>query len=107
MKNWNNTCYICPIDRYSCLQWREGSGDVPTEAATEFLGTIAITPASATATVIAGNSTATTAAGVVLTYSLGGSYTAGDASITWLMAAGAGGICDGTRGLASGKGGCI
>ncbi len=84
-----------------------GSGDVPTEAATEFLGTIAITPASATATVIAGNSTATTAAGVVLTYSLGGSYTAGDASITWLMAAGAGGICDGTRGLASGKGGCI
>ena len=83
-----------------------GSGDVPTEAATEFLTTIAITPATASTTVIAGNSTATTSAGVVLTYSLAGSYAPGAANISWVMAPGVGGICDDVRGLAAGKGGC-
>ncbi len=83
-----------------------GSGDVPIELPTEFLATIGITPTNASATVIAGNSTATTAAGVILTYSLTGSYTVGQANIVWVMNPVAGGLCDATRGLAPGKGGC-
>lgn len=79
------------------------SGDVPNEVATQFLPTIAITPVDQANITIAGNSTATTSAGVVLTYSLAGSYTPGNANINWLMG---GTVCDGVRGLATGKGGC-
>ncbi len=74
-------------------------GNVPTVADTEFLNSLAISNAG----VITANSTATTSAGVALTFDITPSYTAGDASITWTEA---GTICDETRGVATGKGDC-
>ncbi len=78
-------------------------GNVPTAAATEFLTTIAITAGNANTITVGGNTTASTAAGVVLPYVLTGTYALGDASIAWVMS---GGVCEAVRGLPSGKGGC-
>ena len=77
-------------------------GNVPTAAATEFLPSIAITAGNANTINIAGNTQATTAAGVVLTYILTGTYAAGDAAIAWVMT---GTVCEAVRGLPAGKGG--
>ena len=76
------------------------NGDVPTVADTEFLDTLAI---DATSAALSGNSMATTAAGVDLTFILTPTYAASDASIVWTMT---GTICEPVRGLPNGKGGC-
>ena len=75
-------------------------GDVPTVADTEFLDTLAI---DGTTAVLSGNTMATTAAGVDLTFVLTPTYAAEDASIVWKMD---GDICDDVRGIPSGRGGC-
>ena len=79
-------------------------GNVPTVADTEFLNSLVLTAGAATTISLTGNSTATTAVGVPLTFTLTGTYSAGDASIGWSMGVTA--ICDDVRGLPSGKGGC-
>jgi prepilin-type N-terminal cleavage/methylation domain-containing protein len=74
-------------------------GNVPTASDTQFLNALAISNLG----VITANSTATTAASVVLTISLTPSYAFQDASITWTEA---GTICDNIRGIPSAKGDC-
>ena len=85
----------------ACNTPAASNGDVPTVADTEFLVTLAI---NANTAALTANSTATTAAGVVLGLVLTPTYTAEDASITWIMT---GAICEPVRGLPVGKGGCI
>ena len=80
------------------------SGNVPTVADTQFLTGLAIAAVAAGATITA-TSSATDSAGVPLTVILASSYTAGNAQITWAMAAAAT-LCDDVRGLPSGKGDC-
>ena len=80
-------------------------GNVPAVNDTEFVQGLAIAPAAATV-VISGTSTANTSAGVDLTFSLAATYVQGEAEVTWIMAAGAGGICDAVRGIGPGRAGC-
>jgi len=82
----------------------DADGNVPTVADTEFLDTLALAVVDANSVTLGGNSFATLSDGTPLTFTLTGSYTAGNASITWDM--GASTICDDTRGLPAGKGGC-
>jgi prepilin-type N-terminal cleavage/methylation domain-containing protein len=84
----------------ACNTPAASNGDVPTVADTEFLDTLAIDGTSAA---LSGNTFATTAAGVDLTFVLTPTYAAEAASIVWIMT---GTVCEAVRGLPSGKGGC-
>ena len=78
-------------------------GNVPAISPSEFITGLAIGGLAANAVVLSGTSTATTTAGVPLAFTLTGSYTAGNAAITWVMGSA---ICEAVRGLPSGKGAC-
>ena len=79
-------------------------GNVPAVSPSEFITGLAIGGLAANAVTLTGTSTATTTAGVPLAFVLSGSYTAGNAAITWSMNATA--ICEAVRGLPPGRGGC-
>ena len=83
------------------------SNGVPAISATSTgANVLGLTLAPTTGT-LAGTSKATTAAGAALTFSYAPTTpAAGDASMNWVMATGAGTICDVTRGLKGGVGGC-
>jgi len=78
-------------------------GNVPNISPSEFITGLAIGGLAANTVQISGDSTASTTAGVVLGFTLDGSYVAGNASILWVMGSA---ICEPVRGLAPGKGAC-
>jgi len=82
----------------------DADGNIPAVADAEFLDSLALAVVDAENVTLAGNSFATLPDGTILTFTLAGSYTAGEASITWDM--GASTICDEIRGLPAGKGSC-
>ena len=81
----------------------QGSNGVPTVASAG-ANVVGLSLTAATGT-LAGTSKATDAAGTALTFSYAPTTPAvGDASMNWVMATGAGTICNATRGLKSGSG---
>ncbi|MGZ4995605.1 MAG: pilin [Methylobacter sp.] len=94
---------VCYNDLLTFTGCDSGTNGVPTGQITKNNVTVAPT---ATAGVITGTSGATdgTAANTNLTYTLTPTYTTGNANITWAVTAGT--ICNATRGLKPGQGGC-
>jgi prepilin-type N-terminal cleavage/methylation domain-containing protein len=90
---------ICAQDTGALTACAPGSNGVPTIQASPNLAALAITGTG----VMTGNSAATTAAGAVLTFTLTPSVVAGSGAMPFVMT---GTICDGTRGLKPGAGGC-
>jgi len=76
-----------------------GSNGVPAAADTANATNVAVSAAG----VITGNSSATSTAPANLTFTYTPTMTAGAANMTWVMT---GTICDATRGLKPGQGGC-
>lgn len=77
-----------------------GSNGVPAAADTASTTSIAVSSAG----VITGTSKATATDGTALTFTYTPTFTAGAANMTWSM--GTSTICNATRGLKSGQGGC-
>jgi len=77
-------------------------GNVPTVTDTEFVSGLAVA-----AGIMTGTSSANTATGVNLTFTLTPTYNPGDSDITWIMSANGGpSICDAVRGLPPKRGNC-
>ncbi|MBL0252254.1 MAG: prepilin-type N-terminal cleavage/methylation domain-containing protein [Burkholderiaceae bacterium] len=95
-----NGISICASDAGGALGGCDaGANGVPTPTAT--LNLVLPTVVDG---VIAGTSGATTAAGVPLTFTLTPTFVAGTSAMTWGM--GASTLCNDTRGLKPGQGGC-
>ena len=75
-----------------------GTNGIPPAVATVSTPTIAVANG-----VISGTSLATTGANAAMAFTYTPTYTAGAANITWVMT---GSICDSTRGIRPGTGGC-
>ncbi|MEQ1535823.1 MAG: prepilin-type N-terminal cleavage/methylation domain-containing protein [Burkholderiaceae bacterium] len=97
-----NGVSVCASDAGGVLTTCDGGANgVPSVAATtNLVGTTVVDG------VIAGTSGATLADGTALTFTLTPTFTAGSSAMTWAMTAGAGTICNATRGLKPGQGNC-
>jgi len=90
---------VCYNDTLSFANCNTGSNGVPTIQTSRNITAVTATAAG----VIAGTSGAALADGTALTYTMTPTFTAGNANITWTTT---GTICNSTRGLKPGQGGC-
>ena len=99
LSSYQNAVSLCAQETGSLTACGAGSNGVPAAVDTANLKSLAIDAKG----VIKANSTATTDAGVVLTVIHTPTFAAGDANIKWVES---GTICNTSRGLKAGQGGC-
>lgn len=99
LSSYQNAISLCAQETGSLTACGASTNGVPAAVDTANLKSLAIDAKG----VIKANSTATTDAGVVLTVIHTPTFTTGDANIKWVES---GTICNATRGLKTGQGGC-
>jgi type IV pilus assembly protein PilA len=98
--SYKNAVSLCAQELGALTACGAGSNGVPAAVTTTNLTAIAVSAAG----VITGTSTATATDGTALTFTYTPTFGAGAANMTWSM--GTSTICNATRGLKSGQGGC-
>lgn len=99
MASYKQAIGLCAQETGALTACGAGSNGVPAAVDTDNMVGLAVSAAG----VITGTSAATASDGTALTFTYTPSVTAGDANMVWTMF---GTICDPTRGLKSGAGGC-
>jgi type IV pilus assembly protein PilA len=98
--SYKNAVSLCAQELGALTACAAGSNGVPAIATTTNLTAVAVSAAG----VITGTSTATATDGTFLTFTYTPTFNAGAANMTWSM--GASTLCNATRGLKTGQGGC-
>ena len=113
LKTAMSTCYqeqgtwvpVAPTP--DCFTQTLGTSSIPTVGISKFItAAVVTTGVVGGAGSIATTTSATTTAGVALSYTLAATPTPGQANMIWLASTGAGTVCDTNRGLKPGQGGC-
>ena len=98
LKTAMSECYQTEGAWTNCSTY--GNGSIPTLAATKFITTL---PTLASGVITAAGTSATSGAGASLTATITPTTTAGQANMIWVTT---GTLCNDTRGLKPGQGGC-